>query len=172
MNRRRLSVEMWRDALLAASGHLDRQVGGRSFAMSDPEGRRRGLYSEVSRLQLDPMQALFDFPDPNLHSAGRIETTTPLQKLFVMNHPLVVAQAEATAEKIEEMARETRQGKVDRSKGFDPDPEVLVRTSYRHLFNRDPSSREMELGVAYLDEEDFRDYVQALLASNEFSWVD
>lgn len=172
MNRRRLSVEMWRDALFMASGQLDRQIGGRSFAMSDPDGRRRGLYSEVSRLQLDPMQALFDFPDPNLHSAGRIETTTPLQKLFVMNHPLVVTQGEAAARRVEEMARETQQGTVGHSTGSAPDSETLVRTSYRLLFNRYPSSREMDLGVTYLGEADLRDYVQALLVSNEFSWVD
>ena len=43
------------------------------------------------------MLALFDFPDPNIHADHRVETTTPLQKLFVMNSPFMVREAEDLA---------------------------------------------------------------------------
>ncbi len=154
MNRRRLPVEMWRDSLFAVSGDLDRKIGGPSFAVSDLKARRRAVYAQVSRLQLDPMLALFDFPDPNLHSPGRSETTTPIQKLFVMNHPLVVARGEALAA------------------GMQGSPEEAIDKAYAMLFGRSPLEEERNLGLEYLKGNSRKDYAQALLASNEFSWLD
>src|SRR5262249_35906608 len=61
MNRRRLGVEAWRDALLSAAGRLDATVGGPSLDPQDPKERRRTVYSAVSRLELNRMLALFDF---------------------------------------------------------------------------------------------------------------
>ena len=85
--------------MLLANGRLDRQVGGRSMDPADPQQRRRTLYSRVSRLKLNPMLAMYDFPDPNAHAARRVETITPVQKLFALNSPFVVRQAEALAER-------------------------------------------------------------------------
>ena len=72
MNRRRLDVEAWRDALLAVSGNLDPTLGGPSF---DLDGRRTpsGARStrKVSRHDLDGLLRLFDFPDPNITSDRR-----------------------------------------------------------------------------------------------------
>ncbi len=157
MNRRRLPVEMWRDALFTASGTLDRTVGGPSFDASSAEANRRAIYARVSRLQLDPMLAIFDFPDPNLHSPGRSETTTPLQRLFVINHPLVVGQAATWATRLESSAAS---------------PADRVTTAYRDLFARTPLPEELALGRAYLERNSTADYAQVLLASNEFGWLD
>ena len=88
MPRRRLSVESYRDAILSAAGRLESSVGGRSIQPDKPEENRRTLYSQISRMNLNPMLARFDFPDPNAHSATRFETTTPLQKLFLLNSPV------------------------------------------------------------------------------------
>ena len=71
MNRRRLEVEAWRDAMLAVSGNLDPTVGGPSLDLSTPDNRRRTLYGAVSRHDLDPLLRLFDFPDPNITSDRR-----------------------------------------------------------------------------------------------------
>jgi hypothetical protein len=159
MNRRRLSIEMWRDALYSASDTLDRAIGGRSFKASDPKANRRTVYASISRLQLDPLLALFDFPDPNLHSAGRVETTTPLQKLFLMNNPLVAKQAEAFAARIE--------------KNADPaNVKTVVNRAYEILFARTPKKEELALGQRFLENNELRDYAQALLNTNEFSWLD
>ncbi len=159
MDRRRLSVEMLRDATFAAAGNLDRTVGGKSYGASDPEVARRAVYARVSRLQLDPMLSLFDFPDPNLHSPGRKPTTTPLQKLFVMNHPLFVKQAKLLAERIEA-----------ESKG--EDAATRIRRAYSILFGRPPQEQELSLGQSFLADGELHDYAQALLATNEFAWLD
>ena len=159
MNRRRLSIEMWRDALYAASGDLDRSIGGKSFKASDANANRRTVYARISRLQLDPVLALFDFPDPNLHSPGRGETTTPLQKLFLMNNSLVVKQAETLAGRIE---KEADPANVD----------MVVNRAYEILFGRIPKKEELALGRLFLENNELRDYAQALLNTNEFSWLD
>ena len=159
MNRRRLSIEMWRDALYTASGTLNRSIGGKSFKASDPKANRRAVYARISRLQLDPLLALFDFPDPNLHSAGRGQTTTPLQKLFLMNNPLVAKQSEALAVRIE---KEADLANV----------EMIVNRAYEILFGRIPKKEELALGRRFLQDNELRDYAQGLLNTNEFSWLD
>ncbi len=64
MNRKRLQVEAWRDAVLTVAGELDHAIGGKSIDPSLPNSNRRTLYAEVSRLSLNRMLASFDFPDP------------------------------------------------------------------------------------------------------------
>ncbi|WP_372899680.1 DUF1549 and DUF1553 domain-containing protein, partial [Stieleria sp.] len=102
MPRRRLSVEAYRDAVLFVAGNLDSSLGGESIQPDAADSRRRSVYSQVSRLDLNPMLAKFDFPDPNAHSEQRFETTTPLQKLFLLNSPFLVAQADALAARLEQ----------------------------------------------------------------------
>ncbi|MEE8164374.1 MAG: DUF1549 and DUF1553 domain-containing protein, partial [Myxococcota bacterium] len=100
MSRRRLDVESWRDALLVFSGRLDLGLGGKSFDVVDADSRRRTLYGRISRFQLDQTLALFDFPDPNVHAEKRTKTTTPIQKLFALNSPFMVRQAEGLAKRL------------------------------------------------------------------------
>ena len=88
MPRRRLPVEGWRDALLAVAGRLDDDLGGPSIDPGDPESSRRTVYSHVSRLDLDPMLARFDFPDPNAHAAARARTTTPAPEALRHEQPV------------------------------------------------------------------------------------
>ncbi|MBW3598115.1 MAG: PSD1 and planctomycete cytochrome C domain-containing protein [Planctomycetes bacterium] len=162
MNRKRLDVERWRDAVLAAAGRLDRAVGGESIDPQDPEETRRTVYARISRLDLNEMLSLFDFPDPNAHSDRRNTTTTPLQKLFVINSPFMVRQAEALAERIE---RESPDG-----------AEARIDYAYRVLYSRPPSDEELQLGVEYLGAEAgsdrWRAYAQVLLAASEMSFID
>ena len=164
MNRKRLNIEAWRDRLLASVGELQPTVGGKSFKPSDPESQRRTLYARVSRLKLDPMLARFDHPDPNLHSPKRNETTTPLQKLFSINHPLMLRMAEALNEKLadpQQVATDER-----------------IREAYRILFLRSPSQQELQLGLRFFNasqdpqKEAWVQYLQALLASNELLYLD
>jgi len=164
MPRRRLDVEAWRDSLLLAAGRLDAAVGGRSVSPQDPEERRRTLYSRVSRFELDKMLVLFDFPDANVHSAGRVHTTTPLQKLFAMNSAFLTRQADFLADRLlGEKTRRDARGRIGRA--------------YRIVYGRPPSTRESDLGVAFLDGAGadigrWRQYTQALLMSNEALFVD
>jgi cytochrome c553 len=143
MPRRRLTVEQWRDAVLAASGWLEASVGGRSIDPLDPQQRRRTVYSRASRLELNRLLALFDYPDPNVHADRRVETISPLQKLFVLNSPLMVAQAQALAERLcrEVPAEETD---ADRQR---------IECAWRLLYARPPRPEEVQLALAYLAQE-------------------
>jgi hypothetical protein len=158
--RRRLSVEGYRDAVLAVADQLDRQVGGPSLQPDDPQSKRRTVYSEVSRMDLNPMLARFDFPDPNVHSPGRFETTTPLQKLFLLNSPFLVEQSEALAEHVQ------RYGGANRSR---------IEYAYRLLYGRMPTEREVSLGERFVEPgtaDVWSQYAQTLLISNEMFVVD
>ncbi len=163
MNRKRLDVERWRDAILAASSRLELTVGGDSIDPQNPDETRRTLYARVSRLDLNEMLSLFDFPDPNAHSDGRNRTTTPLQKLFVLNSPFLVRQAEALAERLHHEAPESNDARIN--------------LAYRLLYSRLPTEDERQLGLDYLDTEPdsldlWRNYAQVLLAASEMSFVD
>ena len=163
MNRRRLDVESWRDSILLSAGRLDRTVGGKSIDPTDPQETRRTVYSKVSRLDLNPMLAMFDFPDPNVHAGSRVETTTPLQKMFVLNSPFMVAQVSALAERCLTAADDDA-GRVD----------WVCQT----LFGREPAAEERELALQFLGEQDekhserWKQYAQVLLASNELLMID
>jgi hypothetical protein len=166
MSSRRLDIEAWRDSLLAACGNLDQCLGGPSVVLAANENRRRTLYGKIDRAALDDMLRLFDFPDPSTHSPEREPTTTALQQLFVLNSPFMRRQANVLSERL--LSRGTR--------GSD----TIVRETYRTLLLRDPTAHELQLGVAYLetqssgsiDTERVRQYIQMLLGSNEFLFVD
>lgn len=158
MNRRRLSVEAWRDSMLVATGQLDPSVGGKSFEVDDVEQRRRTLYGFISRFQLNPMLQVFDFPDANVHAASRSQTITPLQKLFVMNNEFVVEQASRFAKRItaEESTVEAR-----------------IQLAYQLLFARPPNQVEIQFGVGFIaDSKSWPEYAHALMATNEMMYVD
>jgi hypothetical protein len=167
VNRRRLSVEAWRDALLSAAGRLDHTVGGPSLDPQDPKERRRSVYSAVSRLELNRMLALFDFPDPNVHADRRLETTTPLQKLFVLNSPFMVSLGEHLAERLKkEVAGED--DAADRRR---------INRANRLLYGRSATEKEMRLGLTFLKAGDdrmarWRQYAHVLLAANEMLFID
>ncbi|WP_167546612.1 PSD1 and planctomycete cytochrome C domain-containing protein [Stieleria maiorica] len=160
MPRRRLSLEGYRDAILAASGRLDTTMGGRSIDPQDTATGRRTVYSHVSRLDLNPMLARFDFPDPNAHSPGRHETTTPLQKLFLLNSPFLIHHAEKLAERIR------HGGQTDRER---------IEFAYRLLYGRPPGDQELGLAenfVADGSDERWNGLAQTLLISNEMFMLD
>ena len=167
MNRKRLTVEQWRDSILSAAGKIDSVVGGKSIDPSEPLAQRRTLYSFASRLKLNPMLALFDYPDPNVHSERRVTTTTPTQKLFMLNSPFMVEQASALTKRLE-----------DETNSY----EQLIERAYMLLFSRHPSMEELQIGKGYLDVEvdlNLTDsgnlvekYVHALMVSNGMLFVD
>ncbi len=171
-NRRRLDVESWRDAFLAVSGRLDATVGGPSLLLSDPANHRRTLYAKISRHDLDSLLRLFDFPDPNITSDKRNQTTVPQQQLFVLNSPFVVEQAKAL----------TRRLQAD--VGPKGDDVARIRRAYFLLYGRPVEDDETAMGLAYLAASDepgdpsaprvtrWDRYAQVLLSSNEFLYLD
>ncbi len=98
MNSRRLNFEQFRDSMLAATGELDLQTGGKPKDLfQDATNLRRTIYGLVDRQFLPAILRMFDFANPDLHVAERSQTTVPQQALFFMNHPLVLARAKQLA---------------------------------------------------------------------------
>jgi hypothetical protein len=163
MPRKKLTVEMWRDSILAATGKLDRTVGGKSINPLDPTATRRTIYSAASRLELNKMLAMFDYPDPNIHADRRVETTTPLQKLFLLNSPWMVAQASSLLERLQKEVSSDERERIDRG--------------YRLLYARQPTEKEIAAGLRFLSRKgdttaNWKSYCHALLAANEMMFVD
>jgi mono/diheme cytochrome c family protein len=152
-DRRRLDVEEIRDSILAVSGLLDRAVGGPAAKLEDTN-RRRTVYGFVSRRKLDPLLALFDFPNPTSTAEARIVTNVPIQRLFFLNSSFLLQQAEALARRVES----------------EPALENRIRGLYRFVYGRPPTAEELRLGREF--QGTLPQYAQALLSSNEFLFVD
>jgi cytochrome c553 len=166
-NRRRLDVESWRDAMLAAAGRLDLALGGSDCSLDDASNNRRTLYGTVKRRELHAMLRLNDFPDPTTHNASRDLTTTPLQQLFVLNSPFMQQQSAALAERVRREVPDDVPGQV--------------RRVYKLLYGREPTDRQMQLAREFFAPgasdpaslgELWKQYAQALLGSNESAFVD
>ena len=161
-NRRRLSIEQLRDAILAVSGELD-PGGGRSLELADEENLRRTVYARVSRRELDKTLMLFDYPDANVHASKRSSSTTAPQKLYLLNSPFVIARAKGLAARLEALA--------------DNDSD-RIEAAFELLYARPPTEAESALGVTFLASavEDgltpWQQYAQALLAANEMMYID
>jgi hypothetical protein len=163
MERRRLDFESLRDALLVVAGRLEPAIGGKSVADNfAPPARRRTLYGHLDRLQVPGLYRAFDFPSPDATAAQRDRTTIPQQALFLMNHPLVLECARATAARPEVAGA--------------PDLEHKVTALYQLLFNRPPMPPEIELArrfrIGTPGGLDWPRYAQGLLLANEFAFVD
>ncbi len=156
-NRRRLDAESLRDSILFVSGKLDLKAGGPAVRI-DGENNRRTVYAYISRRQLDPMLALFDFPNPNNTSEQRLQTTVPLQKLFFMNSPFVIDQSTAL------MARVAATASND---------DQRITATYRFVLQRDPTTEERRLAHEFIAGNAGRwpQYAQILLSSNEFTYL-
>ena len=157
---RRLEVEAWRDSILAATGELDLTMGGASIR-DLLASRRRTVYSVISRngdrFDSDRFLRLFDFPAARLTAPERAVSTVPQQALFLLNSPFMIARAEALAKRME--AEST-------------DPRERIEYAYDRLFGREPTTRELELALAFLSAENaaissWAQYAQVLLGSHE-----
>ena len=159
MNRRRLDFESLRDAMLATSGRLDQSLGGPPIELTAADARRRTVYGRIDRQDPAGMLATFDFASPDAHTPVRHLTTVPQQALFLLNGPLILAQAAAFAERPDVAGIAARDPRIERM--------------YRLALGRPPQPAELESIRAFLTAGGtWADLAQVLLASNEFSFVD
>ncbi len=176
MNRRRMDFEAMRDSLLAVSGRLDVTMGGKPVSLTDaPFSSRRTVYAFIDRQNLPGIFHIFDFANPDHHIPFRHSTTVPQQALFMMNSPFVVEQAKALVAR-PEVALES-------------DPAARIAALYQIVFQRFPTSRQLELGTRFIKKSSksieaenydgttetlsgWQRFAQALLLSNEFVFID
>jgi cytochrome c553 len=172
-NRRRLDFESTRDTLLFVAGNLDPSFGGRPVDLLKPRDgsypNRRTVYGAIDRNDLLSLFRTFDFANPDITTAQRDATTVPQQALFFLNSPFVLEQA------VKLVNRPGFQRLEERER---------VRDLYQRLYQRDPSAKELELGLRFLraapassDSKEqaltpWERYAQVLLMSNELMFVD
>ncbi len=191
MNMRRLEAEATRDAIIAASGKLDRTLGGMAISIEhDPAGLqtidrndptpaaqwRRSLYVLARRNYPLNFLEVFDYPLMQTNCNRRINSATPLQSLTLMNDGFVLDHAGH----LRDWVNETVNG---------GSPEAKIETAYRATLARKPAPKELELSRAHLENQQelyrkanftpdkasakaLASLCQMLLASNEFLYVE
>ena len=138
-NRERLDFESMRDSLLAVSGELDMNAGGKPVELfKKPSALRRTVYGFIDRQFLPGVFRVFDFANPDMHNPQRLDTTVPQQALFFMNSPFVVERARALTSRSEVAALRK--------------PKQRIQDLYRLVFQRPATPRQVELGRRFLDE--------------------
>ncbi|TYA78620.1 PSD1 and planctomycete cytochrome C domain-containing protein [Seonamhaeicola marinus] len=123
MPRARYTSEMVRDHVLASSGLLNREIGGRSVKTYQPDGLwktassgrgmlvyyvqdhdqdlyRRGIYTFIKRTSLPPVQMIFDATTRDQCEVRRLSTMTPLQALVLLNDPTVLEASRVFSERL------------------------------------------------------------------------
>jgi hypothetical protein len=143
----RLLAEQIRDSALAASGLLNRTIGGPSVKPYQPAGLweqsgtgkkytqdhgdklyRRSLYTFWRRTSPPPSMLAFDAMSREVCTAKRESTTTPLQSLVLLNDPQFVEAARVLAERL--------------LKAFPADEAARYREALVALTGRSPDSTE------------------------------
>jgi hypothetical protein len=140
---RRLTGEQIRDLALAASGLLDRRIGGPPVSPYQPGGDlwretntmspayhqstgtdlyRRSIYSVWKRTTPLPNMSAFDAPTREVCTVSRGRTNTPLQALVLLNDVQFVEAARAVAVAVSHVRAEPAQ-QVD---------DVFLRLTGRH----------------------------------------
>ncbi len=176
-DRRRLDAESLRDSILHASGELDLQPGDGSIIrhrdilvnlagnLHQPSNRR-SIYLCYLRSSPPPELAAFDLPDFTSVTGQRDVSTIPGQALHLYNSPFVVEQAGRFARRV-----------LSESK----DNKTRVQIAFHRAFCREPSPREVEQALQLVkftnsalktEEKAWASLCQALLATNEFRYVD
>lgn len=176
-NRRRLTAEALRDAMLQTSGQLDRSpgrgslVGHRDILVNlagnlHESSRHRSVYLCYLRSSPPPELAAFDLPEFTTVAGRRDVSTVPGQALHLYNSPFVVEQAEAFA-------------RLVAAEGSDPASRIAA--AWRRAYGRAPRDDERASAAAFVRTAEaelqsvdraWSGLCQALLISNEFRYVD
>jgi mono/diheme cytochrome c family protein len=116
----RVEAEIVRDLFLAASGLLDRTLGGATVyptipdsvrdiaykyqliwpTSAAPDCYRRGMYIHFRRSNPYPSLMVFDAPEGTLCTAARNRSNTPLQALTTLNDPVFLENAQVLGRRV------------------------------------------------------------------------
>ena len=172
MNRLRLEGEIIRDSLLAASGRLNKKMGGPSVVpalprdvhvkdwkpSNDPsEHARRSVYLLAKRNIRFPFLEPFDLPDTNHSCPKREQSTTAPQALALLNGGDVIKAAKSLA---------ARLGKEAAT------PEDRIRLAFRLTVGRGPSPAELNLAREFLSHSPLDEFCRTMFNINEFVYLD
>lgn len=180
---RRLNAEAIRDAMLAASGELDRTIGG-PYVPSHREdsgeivvneqtkgAHRRSLYLQQRRTQVVSLLDVFDAPTIVTSCTRRTPTTVPTQALSLLNSRFVVARARALADRLRREAGDVPKARVERAflLTLGRSPDAVEREAVSTFLETQPSHYGDQ---ADANEHVWADFCQMLLSSNAFLYVE
>src|SRR5690606_40422162 len=145
-------AEELRDSLLAISGRLDPEPGGRHpfpaplhfnssqhRAFSENyDSDKRSLYLMQRRREKHPYLGLFDGADPTAATGLRPLTVSPMQALFHLNSEFTDVQAQALAQRLLEEESSS--------------PEDRVESIWMRVYGRPPGPEEASLALAFLEQ--------------------
>jgi mono/diheme cytochrome c family protein len=148
-SRYRVEAESVRDAALAASGLLHREIGGPGIRPPQPDYvasisrnaawevstgadlYRRGMYIVFRRATPYPMLLAFDAPDSTQACARRERSNSPLQALTLLNDPVFLECSQALGKRLAEGSSRTVEERLtegfQRTLGRDPQTVELDR---------------------------------------------
>ncbi len=177
-NIQRLEAEEIRDAMLATSGWLNFEMGGKTIPLRNKEfvfnhtskdattyeSARRALYLPIIRNHLYDMLEQFDYPDPTMPTGSRNSTVIAPQALIMMNAPVVMESATRLAARLATSSVDDVQ---------------RVQEIYVSLFGRPPSDHEKADALALVRDLSASDkpehawalLCQTLFAANEFIYL-
>jgi len=164
----RLEAEAIRDSLLAVAGVLKPEMYGPSISIGharqqvrdEPKSWRRSIYLQAHRSAKHPTLSLFDPPDYSKSVGARTTGATPNGALFAMNAPLVWELAGHLAKRTQVEA--------------DDGPGAQVERLYLLVLSRQPTAKEMEIGLKLLadtNEQALHQYAHLILGLNEFIYI-
>ncbi len=176
-NRRRLSAEELRDAMLAVSGRLNLRAGGRSVMVPvDPqlvdqlykpaqwqvaeqatEYDRRSVYLIAKRNLRLPFLEVFDAPALLASCSRRQASTHAPQALELLNGRLSNDLAQAFAQRLQQES--------------DNQPEQIVERAFWLTAGRAPTLRERDLSLEFLREDSLSEFALTMFNLNEFLYV-
>lgn len=185
--KRRLDAEEIRDAILVVSNQLDMTIGGSVFNYVNREPHVsyykgpvnydfpiRTIYLPVVRNAMHGVLDIFNHGNALTTQSVRPQTTVAPQALFMLNSDLVMEAAEAIGSE---------------SLVFEMNDEERVGSIYNEILLRQPTRTELDASLAFVEtfssiiaadgvvEKDmlrktWQAFCQALLASNEFVYLD
>jgi hypothetical protein len=171
---RRLDAESLRDATLAVTGCLNPEMHGPGYRDFDyeeayapiyryitpdsPELWRRSIYRFIVRSTPHSFMTTLDCPNPANLTPARIETTTALQSLALMNNDFMLRQAGHFAKRLEREAG--------------TDPAAQVRRGFALAFTRAADDAELAAAVALVESQGLAQLCRMLFNANEFVSVD
>jgi mono/diheme cytochrome c family protein len=176
-NRRRLSAEEIRDAMLVLSGRLNLKEGGRSVmvpvdkelvrqlykptqwevARDTTEHDRRSIYMIAKRNLRVPFMEVFDAPALLTSCPARESSTHAPQALELLNGKLSNELAEAFARRLQHDAGGDREKMIERACSL--------------ALGRPPTREERDLSLAYLRDGSPREFALAVFNLNAFLYV-
>lgn len=175
---RRVEAEVVRDAVLQASGKLDRTLGGPGYRIHNIKKRyaqwkvvdnhgqqtwRRMIYQERMRRVDDQMFSAFDFPDCGQVLDKRPISTTPLQALNLLNGKFVMEQSERISQRAMEENEE--------SEGTEENLGNSVDSCIELLLSRRPDKTERDELVELAEKAGLAMVCRVLINSNEFLFL-